>query len=105
MANESSLWNFDWDAPLSEGERDRLLERIVAGVRKWRMEVPAMLFLESTGPLSNIAGQGLVAFSPLVAPILPSGISSVQKAHKLLEKPENIQRLIDLLAEPYAARK
>jgi hypothetical protein len=105
MTNEFGLLDFDWDAPLPLEERDQMLEKFVDGVRKWRMEVPLMLFLESTGPLSHIAGQGLVAFSPLVAPLLPSGIHSVQKIHKLLEKPENVQCLIDLLAEPYAARK
>ena len=105
MANETSLLNFDWDAPLAEAERDRILEKIAEGIHKWRLEVPVVLFLESVGPLSYIAGQGLVAFSPFVAPLLPSGLSGVQQVHKLLEQPENVQKLINLLAEPYAARK
>ncbi len=110
MANEAGLFNFDWDAPLAEAERDRILEKIAKGIQKWRLEVPAILFLDSVGPLSHIAGQGLVAFSPFVAPLLPSGLSSVQQVHKLLEQPENVQHLINLLAdnrlaEPNAARK
>lgn len=105
MANEQSLLNFDWDAPLAEIDRDRMLEKIAEGIHKWRLEVPVILFLESVGPLSHIAGQGLVAFSPFVAPLLPAGMGGVQQIHKLLEKPENVQRLINLLAEPYAARK
>lgn len=107
----SGLFQFDWDAPLSDEDRDKLLNGTVKAVRKWRLEVPAALFLESSAPLGRIAGQGLVAFSPFVAPALPGGIADVQRLHKLLERPENLRRLIDLLIdaetnrEPNAARK
>lgn len=93
------LLQFDWDAPLSEEERDTLLNGAVKAVRKWRMEVPVALFLESSAPLGRIAGQGLVAFSPFIAPALPGGLGDVQRLHKLLEQPENLRRLIDLLTD------
>lgn len=107
MASTFGLLNYDWDAPLSDEDRDRMLGKIVAAVRKWRLEVPFMLFLESSAPLGHIAGQGLVAFSPFVAPVMPGGINDVQRLSKLLETPQNVQRLIDLLSEtePHAARK
>ena len=99
MLNSFGLLHFDWDAPVSEEDREAALDKIVGIIRKWRLEVPAILFLESTAPLGKVAGQGLVAFSPLAAPLLPGGIQSVQKLHVLLEDPKNIQRLIDLLSE------
>jgi len=101
------ILDFDWNTPLPGEERDALLGKIVAVICKWRLEVPAMLFLESTAPLGHAAGQGLVAFSPFAAPLLAGGISSVQKLHALLEDPKNIQRLIELLSETElnAARK
>lgn len=107
MSNAFGLVNFDWSEPLSDGERDAMLEKAVAVVRKWRLEVPAVLFLESTGPLGHVAGQGLVAFSPFVAPLLAGGLGGVQKLYALLEDPKNIQRLIELLTETEtdAARK
>ena len=114
MPNSLGLLDFEWDAPLSEADRDRLLERMVAAVHRWRLEVPAVLFLESSAPLSYIGGQGLVAFSPLVAPLLPGGIADVQRLSQLLANPENVRRLIDLLSdsaekkeskEPNAARE
>ena len=95
MPNTLGLLDFDWDAPVSDDERDALFAKIVAGIHKWRLEVPAALFLESSAPLSYIAGQGLVAFSPFVAPWLPGGIQGVQRLQKILETPQNVRLLID----------
>lgn len=114
MNNSLGLLDFEWDAPLSEEECDRMLEKVVTLVRKWRMEIPAMLCLEASAPLSPLAGQGLIAFSPFLAPLMPSGIQDVQRLHKFLARTENIRRLIDLLSdvieekvvkEPNAARE
>ena len=99
MANSYGILDFDWDAPVSESERDLLFEKIVGVVRKWRLEVPATLFLESTAPLSHVAGQGLVAFSPFIAPWLPGGIGGIQRLQKILESPRNMQILIDRICE------
>ena len=115
MPNSLGLLDFEWDAPLSDEERDRMLDKMVAAVHKWRLEVPAVLFLESSAPLSYIGGQGLVAISPLIAPLLRGGIADVQRLSQLLAHPENVRRLIDLLSdsaeekepkkEPNAARE
>ena len=59
MSNAFGLIDFDWDAPVSNEERDALFEKIVVGIHKWRLEVPAALFLESSAPLSHIAGQSI----------------------------------------------
>ena len=99
MSNAFGLLNFDWSEPLSDEERDAMLNKAAAAVRKWRLEVPAILFLESTAPLGHAAGQGLVAFAPFVAPLFAGGIGSVQRLHTLLEDPKNIQRLIEILTE------
>lgn len=99
MANSYGILDFDWDASVSDDERDQLFEKVVSVVRKWRLEVPAALFLESTAPLSHVAGQGLVAFSPFIAPWLPGGIHGVQRLQKILEKPGNVQLLIERICE------
>lgn len=107
MSNAFGLLSFDWNTPLSDEERDEMLGQVVGIVRKWRLEVPVILFLESTAPLGRFAGQGLVAFSPFAAPLFAEGLQGVQKLHTLLEDPQNIQRLITLLTETEtdAARK
>ncbi len=99
MPNAFGLLDYEWDAPLSDEDRDRLLAKMAAAVHKWRLEVPAILFLESSAPLSYIGGQSLVAFSPFVAPLLPGGLNDVQRLSQLLARPENVRRLIDLLSE------
>ena len=107
MSNAFGLLSFDWSAPLPDEERDEMLSKVVGIVRRWKLEVPVILFLESTAPLGTAAGQGLVAFSPFAAPLFANGIQGVQKLHALLEQSENIQRLINLLTETEtdAARK
>ena len=110
--NAYGLLDFEWDAPLPDADRDRLLEKMAATVRKWRLEVPTILFLESHLPLNTLAGQGLIAFSPLVAPLLPGGLGDVQRLSQLLAHPENVRRLLDMLSQeepsqekPNAARE
>ncbi len=106
MASAFGLLDYDWDTPLSDEDRDRMLGSIVATVRKWRLQVPFLLFLEANAPLGHMAGQGLIGFAPFVAPILPGGVNGVQRLSKLLEKPQNVQRLMDMLSEESdAARK
>ena len=105
MANAFGLFQFDWDAALSDEDSDKMLDKIAASIGKWRMEVPTILFLESSGPLSPLAGQGLIAFSPFVASVMPHGLSDVQRLSKLLERPENTRRLVDKLSDQLAERE
>ena len=50
-----------------------LLERVAARIVELRLEVPAVLTLESVQPLSVVAGQALVFFQPLVQALLRFG--------------------------------
>lgn len=105
MLKMSGLLGFDWDVPVSDEDRDQLFGKIVSVIHRWRLEVPAALFLESSAPLSHIAGQGLVAFSPFVAPWLPDGIHGVQRLQKILEHPQNARLLIDRIYETASAQE
>ncbi len=105
MANSFGLLSFDWDAPVSDEDRDRLFDKITTAIHKWRLEVPAALFLESSAPLSHIAGQGLVGFLPFVAPWLPDGIHGVQRLQKILEQPQNVRILIDRIYDRASAEE
>lgn len=90
---------FDWDAAVPDDERDALFETVARAVRRWRLQLPATLFLEIHAPLSHLAGQGLIVFSPFLAALLPGGARDVQRCAKLLENPDNLRRLIDRISE------
>ncbi len=99
------LLGFDWDTPVPDEERDVLFGKIADAVHKWRLEVPAALFLESGTSLSHLAGQSLVVLSPFVAPWLPDGIHGVQRLQKILEQPQNVQILIDRICQNVPSEK
>lgn len=99
MASSTNLFTFDWGADVPDSERDRIFDRFVALVRRYRMETPAILFLETLAPLSFLGGQGAVLFSPFLAPLFPGGIRDVQRISKLLDTPDNVRLLIDRIAD------
>lgn len=96
---QANLFTFDWDADVPDETRDRVFDAVIKGVRRWRMEVPFTLALEMGAPLSHLFGQGVVFGAPFLAPLLPGGVSDVQKLSKILERPENVRRLLDRLAD------
>ena len=90
---------FDWDAELSEAERDRLIESLVEKVHRYKMESAAIFFLEMHKPLTYVASQSMLLGSGFLAPLF--GPENVQKYSKLFETRENVERLIRRIEERY----
>ena len=88
---------FDWDAELTEEQRDGLIDRLAKQVDARRLHVPAVLFLDMHKPLAFFAGQGLLFSSGFLAPLF--GPQNVQQYAKLLESRDNIERLIRRIEE------
>lgn len=86
------MWGIDWDAPLTNEERNELIETVAEQVRKRGMTVPAVFFLEMHKPLGYIAGQTLIFGSGFLAPLV--GPQNLQKWAKLIENPDDVERLI-----------
>ncbi|MGC8783832.1 MAG: hypothetical protein ACP5RN_05550 [Armatimonadota bacterium] len=82
---------------LSDEERDAILERIAQGVVRRGMAAPAVLFLELNKPLSFVASQSLIVLTPFLAPFV--GIDNVHRYSRLLEKRENVERLIERIEQ------
>jgi hypothetical protein len=87
----------DWLDDLPEAERDAVIENIAKKTVEHRMATPAILFLEMHKPVSFFASQSLVVLSPFTAPCV--GMDNVQDASKLLEKRENVEKLIQRIEE------
>ena len=87
----------DWIDELPDEERDAVIEKISRKTVEHRMATPAILFLEMHKPVSFFASQSLVILSPFTAPFV--GMDNVQVASKLLEKRENVEKLIQRIEE------
>lgn len=81
-----------WKEPLTEEERDRLLDKLADEVHRRKMETPAILFLEMHKPLAYVASQAALAFSPFLVPIV--GFDNMNDYSRLLADRENVERLI-----------
>ena len=88
---------FDWDAELTDDQRDALIEKLAQKVAQRGLQTPAILFLEMHKPLSFLAGQSLLLGSGFLAPIF--GPQNVQQIAKLVESRDNIERLIQRIEE------
>jgi hypothetical protein len=89
------MYDFTQDIPPEKSSE--LIEKIAKEVVKRRLEIPAILFLEMHKPLTYIASQGVVVFSPFMAPFF--GYDNVLLASKLMEKRENVENLICRIEE------
>jgi hypothetical protein len=80
--------------PLSQ-EDAALLEKIAAVVVDRRMAGPALLFLESAGPMNFLSSQALHFLTPILD--LACEAREIEQAARLLERRDAIPRLIDLI--------
>ena len=83
----------NWDTPLSEADREKLLEEFARAVAKRGLQTPVIFGLEMHRPLAFTAGQSIVVFGPMLAPLL--GIERLQNVSRLLQEPGIIDRLIE----------
>src|SRR5438067_1760161 len=92
-------------APLSP-EDLALLDRLAERVVELRLELPALLTLETATPLAVVAGQALVFFEPFVATLFR--LSEYRRFARLAERREalvELARLVEARAERSAAER
>ena len=70
-----------------------LLDRLAARVVELRMEVPAILTLESVRPMSVVASQAMIFFEPIVQALFR--FSDYRRFSLLIERREVVQTLIE----------
>src|SRR5713226_1494824 len=76
--------------PLSP-EDVTLLERVAATVVERGMATPAILFLESVGPMNFLGSQALHFFTPIIEVVFPP--RDVERVALLLERRDTLSRL------------
>jgi hypothetical protein len=88
--------------PLSV-EEVALLERVANVVVARGMATPAVLFLESLGPMSFLGSQALHFLSPILDVMIPQ--RDVQRLAGLLERRDTLFRLVVLIESQVEARR
>lgn len=81
-----------WKEPLTDEERDKLLEKAAHEITSRKLEVPATLFLEMHKPLAYVGMHAAVAFSPFLVPFL--GFDFVNNYSRLFSDKENVELLL-----------
>jgi hypothetical protein len=87
--------------PLSP-EDMALLERVAATVVERGMATPAILFLESVGPMNFLGSQALHFFAPILEVVFPQ--RDVERVAHLLERRDTLSRLTALIEQRTAIR-
>ncbi len=95
------------ETPPLAAEDLALLERVASRVVELRLEVPAILTLESVRPLSFVASQAMIFFQPLVQALLR--FNDYQRFAALAERRDALETLTTLIerraGESQAARR
>jgi len=82
-------------------EERALLEKVAVGIVTRGMAVPAVLFLESLGPLNFLGSQALYGLTPFLE--LVCDPTEIERLASILERRESIERLSELIQERAAA--
>ena len=77
--------------PIPDDE-NRILDRLAQRVVRWKMSVPAIIFLESIKPLNYIGSQTLVFFEPIVQTLF--NFRDYDTFRRAMERRENVERLL-----------
>src|SRR5262245_2144052 len=74
-----------------KAEDEALIERLAARIVELRLEVPAILTIESAHPLSVVAGQAMIFFEPIVQALFR--IDDYRRYAALIERREALAAL------------
>lgn len=77
---------------ITDERKSELIEKIAKRIVDMRMTVPAILFLESTKPLSFIGSQIMVFFQPIFRTFF--SLREYDEVALMLEERENVEKLI-----------
>lgn len=83
--------------PQYSAEDDALLQKIAGLIVKRGMAAPALLFLESVGPLNFLGSQIVHGLKPVLD--LVCDPMELERLASLLERRDSVDRLISLLQE------
>jgi hypothetical protein len=84
-----------WKEPLSPEKEQELITKVADQIVRRKMAGPAMLFLGMHKPFGNVGANAMVVLTPFLAPFM--GLSGVDDYSQLMSKPQNWDRVMDLI--------
>ena len=91
------MYDVDMCTPLTEEQKNEVIESLAKKIAGRRLEMPAVLFLDMHKPLSFIASQSLLVAMPFLAPVF--GAQGIADLSKLLAERDNVEALITRIEE------
>ena len=89
-------------ADSDQAQSEQLIEHLTKQISRWRLTVPAILFLQVTRPLTFIASQGLLLAQPLLSFVYDA--PRIEDYAQLLSDKASIDQLVSRLEEEEQAR-
>lgn len=86
-----------WEEPLTEEQKQDLIEHLSINIVKRGLGTPAIMFLEMNKPLTTIASSTAIVASPFLVPFL--GFDRVDQYTQFFQSRENVERLIERIEE------
>jgi hypothetical protein len=74
---------------------DQLLNKVADKIHQWRLEVPAIFFLQTMKPLSFVGGQALFFFAPIAGVFFDE--ETIDDYGHILSDRDNVERLLTKL--------
>lgn len=84
-----------WTEEMTPEEEQALIDKLTHEITRRGLEVPATFFLEMHKPVSRIAGQGMIAFGPFLAPFI--GMSNLHDYSRFAMRSGSVERLLQNL--------
>lgn len=95
-----------WGVEPTKEEEDELIRKIAKKILEYGMATPFILLLEGYKPLAYVGGSMAIIFISNLLPMFgPDTARGGEKLFKIFMKPENVQKLIQLLEEDIKEKK
>lgn len=91
------MLDVDITTPLTDEQKNEVIESLAKKIAGRRLETPAVLFLDMHKPLSFIASQSMLVAMPFLAPFF--GAQGVADLSKLFSERDNVEALITRIEE------
>ena len=83
---------------VTKEEEEKIIQEVAEKIHKYKMEAPAIMFLETSEPIAFIGGElGRYYLMPILPALQESLGLTADRILQVFEKRENVEKLVKLL--------